>query len=112
MKAWQFLVLVEDSVKDSIKKHYKVEDKDFEFADPKHVIKTIAKTDKGYVGFSHRAALEFKIGDMLFDPKWDDNGKLSERDLESIPYKKRGSIKIKTMEQAREAAINFAKEVS
>jgi viroplasmin and RNaseH domain-containing protein len=103
---------VNESVKDAIKKKYGIDDSAFEKADPKHCVKILAKTKDGWVGFSHRAALEFKKGDMLFDPEWDDNGKLSEEELEKIPFKKRGAIKITNDEQCREAAKNFAEYVS
>jgi len=78
---------------------------------PDHCVKSIAKTKDGYVGFSHRAYMEAKIGDMIFDEKWNDDD-LSEEELEKIPYNKRGGIKIKTMEQAKESATNFAQYVS
>lgn len=108
--ATKLKTLLEESLKDYIKKTYKVEDKDFEKAHEDDSVNTIVKTKKGYVGFSHRAVAEFKIGDMLFDDKW--TGDLEEDELEKVPFIKRGSIKIKTMDQAKKAAINFAEYVS
>ena len=105
-------VLLFESVKDAIKKHFKVADGDFEKADPNHCVCSIAKTKEGWVGFSHRAAHEFKKGDKLFDETWNDNGKLSEKDLEKIKFKERGSITIESDEQAKQAAKNFAAYVS
>jgi hypothetical protein len=103
--------ILEESVKDFIKKTYKVEDKDFEKTNTEHAVCSIAQTKDGYVGFSHRASCEFKIGDMQYDPEWRGNG-LSDEELSKMDYVKRGSIKIKTMEQAKIAASNFAREVS
>lgn len=100
-----------ESVKDSIKKTFKVEDKDFEKAKESHCVTSIAKTKEGYVGFSHRAACEFKVGDMLFDQEWTGDD-LTEEELDKVKFVERGSVKIKTLEQARQAAINFAEYVS
>lgn len=101
-----------EGVKDFIKKKFKIEDEAFEKTNPDHCVKSIAKTKEGWVGFSHRAFHEFKIGDNLFDPEWDDDGKLSEEDLEKMKFVERGAIKIKTMEQAKQASANFAEYVS
>lgn len=101
-----------EGVKDFIKKKYKVEDKDFEKISPDHSVKCVAQTKNGWVGFSHRASCEFKIGDKLFEPEWDDNGKIEEKDLEKMKYIERGGVTIKTMEQAKKSASNFAKYVS
>ncbi len=99
-----------ESVKDHIKKNYGCEDADFEKTDPDHCVKSIAKTEKGFVGFSHRASCEFQLGNMLFTQ---DFGKdMEEEDLEKMKFIDRGSVKIKTMDQAKEAASNFAEYVS
>lgn len=59
--------------------------------------------DKGiWYGWSHRAICGFKIGDMLFDPKCD----------EKLNFNKRGTIKIKTLDQAKQAAETFSSYVS
>jgi hypothetical protein len=103
--------ILEYSVKEQIKKQFKVEDKDFEKAEPSHAVKSIAKTKDGYVGFSHRAAYEFKIGDKLYDPEWGKD-EYTEDELSKMPYEDRGEETIKTTEQAREAACRFARDVS
>ncbi len=66
--------------------------------------------DKRYFGWSHRVICGFKIGDKLFDPKW--KGKLTPDELEKTLYVKRGDITIKDIKQQRQAAINFASDVS
>jgi len=95
----------------------------------------------GYHGYTHRGGQTFKIGDRLFDasyePKEEDyeewewagwklkyDKDLSESDdfdkkwmLESgisnvIPFKKRGSKVIETLEDALQAAINMSNELS
>lgn len=105
-------VALSEGVKDTIKSNYGIDDNAFEKAKPEHSVCSIAKTKKGWVGFSHRTSYEFKIGDMLFDPEWDDEGRLSEKDVDRLKFSKRGKIKIKTMEQAKQASINFAGYVS
>jgi hypothetical protein len=98
-----------------------------------------SQTEGGYIGYSHRARQIFKIGDKLFDPKyepqeldyeeWEWAGFLQDQarsqkehnDLgeeyivpikDVIPFKKRGSVLIKTPKEARKAAHNFSKYVS
>lgn len=95
--------------------------------------------EKGHIGYSHRAKQLFLIGDKLFDAKYEpkeedyeerewagfvqDQKKAQDRDdkqgwrsevllKEVIPYTKRGTIVIQTLEEARTAALNFAKDVS
>ena len=81
-------------------------------AKPDHCVCSIGfnKQTNEWYGWSHRAICGFRIGDMLFDPNW--TGGLSEDELEKMPYTKRGSIKIETMDQAEQAARNFAEDVS
>ena len=96
---------------------------------------------EGYHGYTHRGGQTFKLGDRLFDasyePKEEDyeewewagwkleyDKNLSESDdfdkkwmLESgisnvIPFKKRGSKVIETLEDALQAAINMSNELS
>lgn len=112
MLAVKLLKMYEASVKEQVKKLFNVGDDAFEKTSPDHCVCSIAKTKDGYAGFSHRAVSEFKIGDMLFDQKWNDDGNLSEEELEKIPFKKRGGVKIKTMDQAKQSASNFAEYVS
>ena len=61
----------------------------------------------GYIGFSHRAAQVFKIGDMLFDETWETEG-----GTQDIPFVKRGFKKIEDRAECRQAARNFAMYVS
>lgn len=68
---------------------------------------------KNYVGFSHRAAQVFKIGDMLYTE--DAHAKLYEKSTklgESTLYKDIGEKRIETLEEARQAAYNFSRSVS
>jgi hypothetical protein len=97
--------------RDQLKKMFNVGDDAFEKSEDDHSVKTLIKTKEGYAGFSHRAVAEFKIGDKLFDPEFgvDD---MDEDELDKLPFKERGSITIKTMEQCKESAKNFADYVS
>ena len=101
-----------EGVKDFIKKRFKIDDDAFEKTDPEHSVKSIAKTKDGWVGFSHRAYHDFNIGDKLFDAEWDDDGKLSEEEVEKLKFKARGSKTIANMEDAKQAASNYAEYVS
>ena len=60
----------------------------------------------GYYGYSHRGGCTFKIGDCLFDPNY--TGNLSRRQLDELPFTKRGSEKIKNWKQAQLAALLVA----
>jgi len=62
------------------------------------------KKEQKWYGWSHRALCGFGIEDMLF--------KENEYKGGDIPFVKGGKVKIKTLEQAREAAINFADYIS
>jgi hypothetical protein len=95
----------------------------------------------GYHGYTHRGGQTFKIGDRLFDPSYKPKeedyeewewrgweykylelyGKSDELDKKwmresgisyVIPYKKRGSKVIETLEEALQAAINMSKDLS
>ena len=101
-----------ESMRDGLKKYYKAEDKDFHKADPNHNSKSLIQTKKGWVGFSHRASYEFKLGDKIFEQDWDDEGKLSEKDLDTMPFKKRGTKPCKTDDDVKQSAKNFARYVS
>jgi hypothetical protein len=59
--------------------------------------------DKRWYGWSHRAICGFKVGDMLFE-----EGACSD----DVPFRKCGKKPIETLQEARQAAINFAKSVS
>lgn len=61
--------------------------------------------DGKWYGWSHRAICGFGVGDMLFEetmPGANDH----------TPFVEHGTIRIETMEQARQAAANFASYVS
>ncbi len=62
---------------------------------------------KGYLGYSHRGAQLFRIGDRLFDGMW--TGGNSPQQLEKMPYNCRGEKVIETLEEAEQAAINISK---
>ncbi len=102
--------LEEASVKEQVKKRYKVDDSAFEKADPNHSVCSIVRTKDGYAGYSHRAAHEFKIGDALFDSEFGEE--LPEEELDKMPFKKRGFKKCVKIEDCKQAAINFAEYVS
>lgn len=79
--------------------------KEFGLVDPKHNVCSIGfnPDKKTWWGWSHRAICGFTEGDMLFEENFGNDKTL---------FKKHGRIKITDMEQARQAAINFAKSVS
>ncbi len=56
-----------------------------------------------WYGWSHRAIVAFGIGDKLFEEKFGN---------EHTPYVEHGHVTIKTMGQAKQAAINLAEYVS
>ncbi len=58
-----------------------------------------------WYGWSHRAICGFGIGDMVF------NERMRGR-TDHTPFKKHGTVKIESLEQAKKAAINFARSVS
>ena len=60
------------------------------------------KEQKWY-GWSHRAIFGFGIGDTLFEEEYGDDHTL---------FSEHGTVQIETLEQARQAAINFAEYVS
>lgn len=66
-----------------------------------------------WVGWSHRGAQSFGIGDMLYSEEA--HHKLYEQDeslAEITPFIKIGFKKIETLEEARQAAYNFALSIS
>ena len=77
-----------------------------ERADQKHCVCSIGfcKKDNKWYGWSHRALCGFGIGDKLFEEHYTDD--------DSCPYVQHGEITIETVEQAKQAAINFARSVS
>lgn len=90
----------------------------------------------GYYGYTHRGGQTFRIGDKIFDENWKPNEfeidsdwidyyELStdktfnineegilERLVSYISFTERGEEKIKTMEDAKQAAINLSKYLS
>jgi len=88
---------------------------------PDHCVCSIGFCKKNFTwyGWSHRAMQNFGIGDKLFDENWYPEGGTGERDdcgflieCEKIPFIKRGTITIRDMEQAKQAAVNFADYIS
>ena len=76
------------------------------------------KEQKWY-GWSHRAMLGFEIGDKLFDENWVGDGMSDERDefgflisMDNVKFIERGGIVIQSLNQAKQAAINFSDYVS
>jgi len=63
-----------------------------------------------WAGWSHRAVCSFGIGDMLFEEEF--GADLPEEKRDVIPFVKHGTVKIENMEQAKQAAKNFAASVS
>lgn len=55
-----------------------------------------------WFGWSHRGICGFGIGDKLFDAEWG---------TESTLFIAHGAVTIETMDQARQAAMNFAEYV-
>lgn len=65
----------------------------------------------GYCGYSHRAAVTFKLGDKLFESGWiPESGYESTR--ATTPFIKHGYKTIETLDEAKQAALNFAKYIS
>lgn len=65
-----------------------------------------------WIGWSHRAACPFGIGDKIFDASL--LGSLSDEDNEwsDVPFPQVGLEDIKSLDDAKTAAINFAEYVS
>lgn len=68
------------------------------------------KRQRKWYGWSHRAIYGFGIGDKLFEGNYREHAPEKYRD--SIPFNKHGSVVIRTLKQAKQAAINFAASVS
>lgn len=58
-----------------------------------------------YCGFSHRAFVYFKIGDMIFDKNFKDK-------TDKTLYTKHGNVIIKNLDDAKLSAINFSNYIS
>jgi len=61
------------------------------------------KKEQKYYGWSHRALCGFGIGDKIFQDRFGNDHTL---------FTKHGSVTIKTLEDAKKAAISFARYVS
>jgi len=59
--------------------------------------------DQKWYGWSHRAMAGFGIGDKLFDEKFGDD---------NTPFNQHGEKTIESLEEAKRAAVAFAKSVS
>lgn len=94
-----------------------------------------SRKHNGYIGFSHRSSQLFQIGHKLFDSKWRPELKditedmikrfektneglnnseytVQDKAVECISFRERGYRVIETIEEARQAARNFALYVS
>lgn len=81
-----------------------------ERASRNHLICSIGFCEKEqkWYGWSHRAGIGFGLGDKLFEKGFDWN----KTDKDKISFNRHGKITIKNMEQAKQAAKNFARSVS
>jgi len=81
-----------------------------EMADSKHSVCSIGKSEKDgkWYGWSHRAVCGFDKGDKIFDSKYVKEG----ADMDDMPFIERGEEVIKTDEDAKKAAKNFANYMS
>lgn len=68
------------------------------------------KRQRKWYGWSHRAMAGFGKGDKLFEENYREHAGEEVRD--KIPFNKHGTIVIRTLKQAKQAAINFARSVS
>lgn len=81
-----------------------------------HRCSSVGKVTKGehagkWLGWSHRAAVPFGTGDMVFDPEaWDDAH--PGEDSDRVPFIQRGVKPVVDESDAREAAASFACYVS
>jgi hypothetical protein len=74
-----------------------------------------SEKEQKWYGWSHRGLCGFGIGDMLFDEDWTPDGSKPRIDnpaTDKLKFTERGSIKIETLEQAKQAAENFKKYIS
>jgi len=63
-----------------------------------------------WIGYSHRAAVPFLVGDKIYQERHASGWPAKRR--EKISFNRHGSVTIKTMAQAKQAAKNFARSVS
>lgn len=83
-----------------------------ELADPGDCVCSIGfcEKDQMWAGWSHRALMSFGIGGRIFEERF--GRSFSDKKRDSIPFVKHGYRTIKTLEEAKEAAKNFANYVS
>ena len=76
-----------------------------ELADPGDRVCTVGfcERENKWYGFSHRAICGFGIDDMIFEEKFGDD---------HTPFTMHGKRMITNLDEAREAAVNFAESVS
>lgn len=68
--------------------------------------------DKGvWYGWSHRAVTGFKVGDKLFDEHYRPKDK-TESEMDRMKFQDRGSKTCKTLDDCKQAAVNFSHYVS
>ena len=65
-----------------------------------------------WYGWSHRAMVGFGIGDKIFDVDWKPKKSTTEEEMDKIKFIERGGRTIKTLAQAKKAALAFADYVS
>ncbi len=58
--------------------------------------------EQKYYGWSHRAMFGFGIDDMIYEEDFADD----------VPFREHGSVRIRNKSDARNAAVNFARDVS
>lgn len=63
-----------------------------------------SEVDQAYYGWSHRAIQMFKIGDKIFEEDFVGA-------TDSTPFRQHGERTIKSKQDAREAAVNFARYI-
>lgn len=78
-----------------------------ELARPKNNVCSVGfcEENKKWYGWSHRAIAGFEIGDRLFEADWSEA-------TDETPFVQHGPETIENLEQARQAAVNFAAYVS
>jgi hypothetical protein len=64
-----------------------------------------SKKNRRYYGWSHRAICGFGLGDMLFDERCPEA-------TDTTPFTQHGTVEVRTLAQAKQAARNFARYVS
>ncbi len=76
-----------------------------EKVDASHTVCSIgySEPDQAWYGWSHRACVAFRIGDRVFEPEYGDDQTL---------FTQHGSKEIVSLEDARTAAVAFARYVS